>query len=169
MRKLEFDPAVFVPFVNMINDTRVLFLLVNHLEGVKRFLFKDKEGTISQKAAMFLSSNLDAVFKELEQRGLEPKTDTAQMQFLTDIIHHMKGLPQVKVTLGFEPSVTFISFMSDSISKQVGEKVLLDILVDQFIVAGVSFEFRGKFADYTLSESINGFIDQQVKAMGNRI
>ena len=170
MRTLEFDLAGVVPYVNMLCDIWALFMLVDHLEGVKRFLFRDKEGTISQKAAMFLSSNLGDVFGELEQRGLEPATDNGQMKLLTDIIHYMKALSQVKVTLAFEPSVTFISFMGATISKEAGEKVLLDIMVDQFIVAGVTFEFRGKFADYTLAASIDSFIEKQVKEMGrNRI
>ena len=115
-----------------------------------------------------MSSNFEVVFKELEQRGLEPKADAGQMQMLTDIIHHMKALPQVKVTLAFEPSVTFISFINSVISKEVGQKVLLDILVDQFIVAGVTFEFRGKFVDYTLADSIDKFIGREVAQMGSK-
>ncbi len=168
MTKTGFDSTVFIPFDNMVFDTRQMYILVDHLEGVKRFLFKDKEGTISQKAEMFLSSNLDVIFKDLEQRGLEPANDAKQQEFLTEIVHHLKRLPAVKVNLAFEPSVTFINFMASAVSLQIGYKVLLDIVVDQFIVAGATFEFAGKYADYTLAVSIDNFIGNYVKGMGKK-
>lgn len=168
MIKSAFDTTVFIPFDNMVFDTRQMYNLVDHLEGVKRFLFKDKEGTISQKAEMFLSSNLDVIFKDMEQRGLEPAGDAKQQQFLTEIVHHLKRLPAVKVNLAFEPSVTFLNFMASAVSAQIGYKVLLDILVDQFIVAGATFEYGGKYVDYTLAVTIDNFIGNYTKGMAKK-
>lgn len=165
MREPIFDKNVYIPFANSINDTNALYILISQLETLKRFLFKDKEGTISQKAGTFLSSNLANIFRDLEEKGLEPPSDSKQMLLIDSIINYLENLPEVKITMAFEPSATLISKLNNEISKEHGQKVVLDVNINQFIVAGAAFEFNGKYREYTLALRIDEFIEGYVANM----
>lgn len=163
MTKIQFDKAVFIPFVSTVYDTNGMYLLIEQLEGLKRFLFKDKEGTISQKAGTFLSSNIASILSQLETLGLEPQDDEKQLQLLDAIIEYLTNMPKVKVTLAFEPSITFVNKLNGVISKELGQKVILDISVNQFIFAGAVFEYNGKVKDYSLGQKVDDYIGGYIR------
>lgn len=163
MTKIQFDKAVFIPFVSTVYDTNGMYLLIEQLEGLKRFLFKDKEGTISQKAGTFLSSNIASILSQLETLGLEPADDEKQLQLLDAIIEYLTNMPKVRVTLAFEPSITFVNKLNGVISKELGQKVILDISVNQFIFAGAVFEYNGKVKDYSLGQKVDDYIGGYIR------
>ena len=123
MRKYLFNTSAFLPFANSINETRGLFRLIDTLSGLERVLFKGKEGTFSQKVSDFLPSDLVVIFKDLAR---------------------------IKITLAFEPTNNFILKINNVITNDIGQKVILDIVVDQFIIGGAAFEYQGKVYEYTL-------------------
>ena len=53
-----FDNAIFVPFENMINETTQQARLIAHLEGLKRLLFRGEEGSLTQKASVYLTAQV---------------------------------------------------------------------------------------------------------------
>lgn len=163
MTKIQFDKAVFIPFVSTVYDTNGMYLLIEQLEGLKRFLFKDKEGTISRKAGTFLSSNIASILNQLETLGLEPQDDEKQLQLLDAIIEYLTNMPKVKVTLAFEPSITFVNKLNGIVSKEIGQKVILDISVNQFIFAGAFFEYNGKVRDYSLGQKVDDYIGGYIR------
>jgi len=169
MIKPQFDKAVFTPFANNVYDTNGMYLLIEQLEGLKRFLFKGKQGEvvgemITAKAGTFVSSNMASILGQLETLGLEPIGDEKQLQFLDAIIAYLQNMPRVKVTLAFEPSITFIERLNSIISKEIGQKVVLDISIDQFIFAGAVFEYEGKVKDYSLGQQVNDFIGGYIRS-----
>ncbi len=163
MTKVTFDKAVFIPFASSVYETNAMYLLIEHLEGLKRFLFKDKEGTITRKAGTFLSSNVASIFSQLETLGMEPPDDEKQLQLLDAVIEYLNNMPKVKVTFAFEPSITFINRINGEISKELGQKVILDISVNQFIFAGAVFEYNGKVRDYSLGQKVDDYIEGYIK------
>ena len=152
------DKTVYIPFLAMVNDTGDITGIKQQIDGIKRFLFKGKEGTITQKAGTFLSSSMEKILKEFEERGMEPAGDERQEHFLNSIIEFLDNIPKVKITLAFEPSITFVQRLNKEISKEVGEKIVMDISINQFIVAGAIFEYLGKIQDFSLSQSIDDYI-----------
>ena len=163
MKKINTNEAAFIPFVNTINETEGLFRLINLLMGAARFLFKNKEGWISQKASDFLPANLAAIFAEIEERGLEPVGDHKQMQFLKDLITCLRDLPEVRVTLAFGPTNNFVVRLNKVISDAVGRKVILDIIINQYIIGGAIFEYQGKVSEHTLAERLDQVIGDLIK------
>lgn len=159
----QFADSAFVPFDNIINDVNDLFALIDNIDSAQRFLFKGKEGTISQKASDVMPINLAALFLEIERLGLEPKGDSLQIKFLKDLLVHLRSLPQVKVTLAFNPTKSFITRLNSQISSQIGKKVILEIFVDQYIIGGAIFEYRGKIREYTLATKVKEAIEKRVK------
>lgn len=151
----KFSESAFVPFANTICETRDLWRLFDQIANVERFLFRGKEGTIAQKASDYLPSNLAAIFSEIEKAGLEPQGDQQQKEFLAELVLYLKLLPQVKITLAFEPTNSFVTALNSDISNQIGQKAVLDVCVNQYIMGGAIFEYKGKVLKDTLEERLN--------------
>ena len=163
MRKHSAYEVAFVPFANSINDTEGLFRLLDQITTVERFLFKDRQGTIRQKASDFLSANLVSIFAEIEERGLEPEGDSGQMQFLKGLATYLRDLPQVKVTMAFEPTNNFVAKLNSEISNVVGKKVILDMIINQYIIGGAIFEYNGRVSEQTLAGRLDEVIEDLIK------
>lgn len=168
MSALASNETAFTPFVNLIYDTADLYKLIDQITTLERFLFRDKEGTLVQKGSDFLPANLQDIFLELENRGLEPADDQNQLEFLKDLVSNLRKVPSVKVTLAFEPTKTFVINLNRQISALCGQKMVLDILVNQSIVGGAIFEYKGKVSEFTLAsklnESIVNWLSTQIKS-----
>lgn len=163
MTKFFFNTSAFVPFANHINTSEELFRLLDQLSTTERFLFKNKEGAISQKARDFLPADLAAIFKEIEEKGLEPAGDEKQQQFIKELVKFLKELPLVKMTLAFESTYNFVSQVNNVISNEAGGKIILDLVVNQYIIGGAIFEYEGKIKEYTLQEKLNDSIERLIK------
>lgn len=152
----------FKPFENSIYDLRGFLRMNDDLELIERSLFRGKEGTISFKARDFTTSGIIALFEDIEKAGLEPATDQKQKKFLQDLISYLKTLPVLKVTLAFSPTNTFLERLGNQISTIVGVKTLLDVVVDEYIVGGAIFEFKGKISKQTLDEQLEGALRKRI-------
>ena len=155
MIKSAFDQSAFIPFANLVVDTNGLYRMINDLATVQRSLFKNKEGTISEKSKDFLVSDLALVFAEVEKNGLEPPGDAKQQEFVRDLITFLRDLPVVKLTIAFGPTTTFLSRVNQQISTVIGRKAVLDVVVNEYIMGGVIFEYNGRVRQDTLDEKLN--------------
>ncbi len=147
-------------FTSGIADTKVLYRLVDKLSDILKDLYHNKEGTITQKVPN-IGPSLGAVFNYLEQKGLEPVGDAAQKAYIEEIVKYLRALPQVKVTLAFEPDDNFTNRVNEVISGLTGQKVVLDISVNHHIVGGITIEYKGKFADYSYEKRTNEYLKQK--------
>lgn len=167
--RTQFDVSCFLPFLALVADRGDLFRLVEQIEGLFRFLFRDRPGAISTKAGEYLTPNLAAVFRDIEEKGLEPKDDDKQSDFLYALIDYLKKVPQVKMALAFEPSINFVDRLNLSITRAAGKKIILDIKVDPRIVAGAQFEYQGKYFDGSMQKGVELFIERTKKAAGEKL
>lgn len=154
MIKSEFDQTAFIPFSNLIVDTNGLYRMINELTTVSRSLFKNIEGMISEKSRDFLASDLVNVFLEVEKGGLEPAGDAKQQEFVNDLILYLRDLPIVKVTIAFGPTNTYLARINQQISTMIGRKVVLDVLVNEYIMGGAIFEYNGRVKRDTLDDKL---------------
>lgn len=154
--------TAFTPFVNSIYDVDGLLRLLDDIELVARSLYRGYEGTISQKARDFTTSSIIGIFEDLEKTGLEPATDQKQAKFLKDLVAFLKQLPSVKVTIAFAPTNTFLMKLNAQISALVGSKVILDVVINQYIVGGATFEYHGKVSKQTLDASLEEALKKSV-------
>jgi hypothetical protein len=145
-------------FLNGVKDTKGLYRLIDQLESVTKELYHNQEGAITQKLQGKLLASIQAIFVWLEQNKLEPAGDSEQKQFIEDIIDYLRKVPQVKVTLAFEPDDLFTSKLNEEISAQSGQKVILDISVNHHIVGGLVLEYRGKHKDYSVEPKVNDYL-----------
>lgn len=150
-------------FTSAINDTKGLYRLVDQLSSINKNLYHNLSGSIVAKTKGFLTPSLEIIFGYLEEQGLEPEGDSAQKQFLEEIISELKKVPLVKITLAFEPDDSFTAKLNETISNQVNQKIFLDILVNHHIVGGVVLEYQGKFKDYSLEPRVDQYLKEAVK------
>lgn len=150
----------FAIFATGIADTKVLYRLIDKLSDVLKELYHNKEGSITQKVRN-IGPSLAAVFNYLEQKGLEPAGDAAQKSYLEEIIKYLRSLPQVKVTLAFEPDDNFTNRLNEVISTLASKKVVLDISVNHHIIAGITIEYQGKFADYSYEAKTDAYLKER--------
>jgi len=149
-------------FLNGIKDTKGLDRLVAQLQDMGRQLYHNEQGLITEKLKGKMLPSIEAIFLWLEQKGLEPQTDAEQKRFLDEIVNNLLKVPQVKVTIAFEADNLFISKINDQISQALGEKIILDILVDESIVGGAIFEYAGKHRDYSVAPKVESFLKEKV-------
>lgn len=152
--KTQVSDAAFSAFANTIYDTNGLTRLIEDISLIERSLFKDKTGTISQKARDYLTGGAIAVFEDIEKAGLEPKEDQKQLQFLKDLVSYLQNLPTVRLTVAFDPTHSYLVRLNNQISGFLAAKIILDITVDESIIGGAIFEYKGKIADWTLQKNL---------------
>ncbi len=165
-KKIDSTNIGFKPFENSIYDLRGLLRMTSDLELIERSLFRGKEGTISFKARDFATGGTVNLFTDIEKAGLEPATDQKQKKFLGDLLSFLKTLPVLKLTLAFSPTNTFLERLGNQITTVVGVKTLLDVVVDEYIVGGAIFEFKGKISKQTLDEQLEGVLRKGIGGVG---
>lgn len=163
------NETALLAFANIIYDTVGLSRLVDQINLVERSLFKAKPGTISDKARDYLSGNVISVFEQIEKAGLEPTDDQGQLQFLKDLLTYLSNLLRVKVTVAFEPTYSFVMKLNNQISEVLGKKVIVDLTIDESVVGGAVFEFRGKSSDFTLKNKLNAELAGQISQPAEKI
>lgn len=154
--------TAFIPFVATVYETEGLLRLLGDLDLVTRSLFRGKESPISAKARDFTTSSIIGIFEELEKTGLEPTGDQEQAKFLKDLTAYLKQIPIVKVTIAFAPTDTFLMKLNSEISADVGTKIVLDIIINAYIVGGAVFEYEGKVSRQTLDVQLGEVLGKEV-------
>lgn len=149
-------------FLTGIKDTKGLYRLADQLEALTKELYHNQEGFLTQKLKGKMLSTVEAIFAWLEQKGWEPLGDDEQKKFIEEIVSYLRKVPQVMVTLAFEPDELFIAKINDQISALVGQKVILDIKINNKIVGGVLLEYAGKYKDYSISPRVDNFLKETV-------
>ncbi len=153
MTSSQYETA-FGAFANTIYDVNDLSRLVDELNLVERSLFKDEAGTIYDKARDYLSGGVLSIFEQIEKAGLEPEGDQKQLQFLKDLVSFLNNLATIKVTIAFEPTRSFVMRLNNQISASIGKKCVLDIVIDESVIAGAVFEYKGKAVEKTLKSDL---------------
>ncbi len=159
------NEQIFKIFLSGIKDTKGLYRLVDQLHSLAKELYHNQEGTITQKLQGKMLPSLQAIFQWLEQNNLEPNGDAEQKAFIDAIVTYLNKVPQVKVTLAFEPDDSFTAKLNEQISGLAGEKIILDILVNHHIVGGLTLEYRGKYRDYSVEQRVDGYLEEKLQQM----
>lgn len=94
---------------------------------------------------------------------MEPSGDASQKAYIEEVIKYLRSLPIVKITLAFEPDDTFSNRINEVITSLIGGKVVLDIEVNHHIIAGITIEYKGKFADYSFEGRTEEFLKKNLR------
>jgi len=67
----------------------------------------------------------------------------------------LKNFDSVQITLSDYPTISLVEYIFSYLNKSTGKQILLDISVDQNILGGVIFAFKGKYQDYSVLSLLN--------------
>ena len=109
------------------------------------------EVILKKEAPYSLAEFLTKLANEYKVR-MEDKT---QVQlFLRQIDKAISEMTVISLTLAIDPKETFIKAMQDWFMQHYQKLVLLDISVDQSIIAGSIIQIHGKYHDYSLRKML---------------
>jgi len=67
----------------------------------------------------------------------------------------LRSLPEIKLEIAFSPDDNFINKISWWLEKALGQKIILDIIVNPKVVAGAIIEYQGNWRDFSLAKKID--------------
>lgn len=98
----------------------------------------------------------------LRDNNISTESNAALKQFFDRLQEKMRAMPVLSVTLAFEPNSQTLEALSQWFLLNEKKQVLFDIIVDQKIIAGASFTFRGKFLDCSIREIFERIFQETV-------
>lgn len=96
---------------------------------------------------------------EMKNAGIKLKSDKKgisgtqldQLRNLAKELHNsIRSVPKLQLVLAFNPTEAFIKKLFSWVGSNVGEGVVLDIMLDQKILGGAVVTFNGKYKDYSV-------------------
>ncbi|MCS7092738.1 MAG: F0F1 ATP synthase subunit delta [Patescibacteria group bacterium] len=84
---------------------------------------------------------------------------------IEEIISKLKSIPVIIIKIGFEPSHSQITKISDFLCKTVGRKVLIDLFFDPQIISGAEIIKDGKYYDGTTNKKFYDSLLAQTKTV----
>lgn len=91
-------------------------------------------------------------------------SDRKQFQiFLKDLSEYIERLPNISITLAFEPREDTISEVYDWFLLNLKKPVILDVHVDELLIAGAVVSCNGRYKDASIRKRIEEEYAKKVK------
>ncbi len=132
-----------------------LLSLFSQISQLQELAFKG-EGLLSKKASS-LKEDLKSLYHlilEAEEKMVVFDDPKSQFDFLESLKKELSQVPILKIQLAFSPSLETVEKISRFLKKEVGRKIILDILVNPEIVGGAILEYQGKYLNFSLAKEI---------------
>jgi hypothetical protein len=155
------DSGGFEKFTDQIKTKEQLFSLLDEIEEAKRRAYKYKQTTtLSAKLGQAVPETFRRNIAELENQGILTKSATSQNAFLVALKKSLSGKGLLRLTLAFTPRAEFIDKLSEWTEKTTGQKVILDIFVQEEVIGGALFEYEGEYRDYSLAKKLDKVLEE---------
>lgn len=82
--------------------------------------------------------------------------------YLNSFIEQVKTLPELDITIAFEPNNDTLKAISQWFIISYGKQVLININVDKNIIAGASINYQGKYKDYSFKSVFDGVVNREL-------
>lgn len=151
----------FDKITKKITTKTELVYFLDDITTAQQAIFKENNNLLSERIKDKVSKEFFNFLKKQEEENNLKNRDEIN-EFLENLSNYLQEIPQIKLTLAFSPSKEFIEKISNKIEKEVGEKVILNLIINHKITGGIIIEYRGKYLDLSLSKKINKSIAQKV-------
>lgn len=74
---------------------------------------------------------------------------------ISELEEKLRSFPEIKLEIAFFPNDNFINRISQWFEKELGKKIILNIIVNQKVVAGAIIEHQGKWRDFSSAKEID--------------
>ncbi len=87
--------------------------------------------------------------------------------YLNSFIQQVKILPELEITIAYEPDNNTLKAISQWFIISYGKQVLLNIKVDRSLIVGAAINFNGKHKDYSFKNQFGEIIKNHLFAKTN--
>ena len=153
---------IYKKFVANIDTTEQLNELVEDIEETKRWIYKAGTKPLNEKVKSHVSENFRSIIAPLEVTGELPNARKELNTFFLEVIKYAEEIPVVKLTLAFFPTDEFLKKITNWLADQVGKKTVVDIGVDEKIIAGSTIEYDGEYRDLSFASKLDEVIEKGI-------
>jgi len=121
-------------------------ILLAEVEILKSALFSPKKGGLEAALKMEIRAATALLIRSQIDKGVSLEV---YLRELADAIHK---LPEVKLTLSFEPSEAILSVIYNWLITNVAKLVVINVQIDTRVVGGAVISYNGKYYDGSLNK-----------------
>ncbi|MBI2613499.1 MAG: hypothetical protein HYW62_01910 [Candidatus Levybacteria bacterium] len=149
------DVLIYFDLITSLKTTREVDDLSLEIDTLASELFGSEKMSL-EKALDSISSDSAKKIKEIFSNN---KFDIEDKKIVSDFLDTLKDLLKkfkvIKLILAFDPTLKTIEKIHEFISENIGIGYILDIEIDESILAGAAVMFNGKYKDFTLKKSLD--------------
>ena len=134
-----------------ITTKQELVYLLDDISQAKDLIYKQSNKKLSEKVKNVVSEDLRKIIKNQEGNL---NTREEQEEFLNQLKSQLQSVPQIKLTLAFSPSDSFLNDISQWLENETGEHTIIDLTVNPEIVGGAIIEYDGHYLNFGLDKKI---------------
>lgn len=126
--------------------------LMEEINELQKTIFKNQttENGIFKKEMP--DSDLKKRIFKMENEEMKNQKDI--LSFLEELKTCVLELPTIRLKLAFQPSNDFLKKIGSWLKKETGKKIIMEIIVDQKIIGGLTMEYEGKYVDFSLRKKM---------------
>lgn len=148
------DALIYFDLITSLKTTREVDDFSLEIDTLTSSLFNISKMSFDKA----LNSINQTLAKKITEILLKNNLDTANKEKVRDFLATLKDLIKkfkvIKLTLAFDPSRKTVENIHEFVSQNLGTGYILDIEVDESILAGAAIMFNGKYKDFTLKKSL---------------
>lgn len=123
--------------------------LIRQINGVLDTIYVDDKKTLMEKLTGKLPSHILDIIAGLFAKKILSGNPKEVEKYFISLNSYFNKIPTVILTIAFDPTAEFMQALSFWFEKNLGKKVVCDIVVRDEIIAGALVEYNGKYKDYS--------------------
>ena len=156
---------VFQKFVEDIATAQQLNARSEDIEEAKRWIYKGGQAPLGEKIKSSVPEGFRILIAELEGSSRLPNSRKELGEFFKGLIEYIDKIPSVKLNLAFFPGEEFLNKLTDWLENQLGKKAVVDVSVDERIIAGAMIEYAGEYRDYSFASKLDEVLKKEVGSL----
>ena len=146
MNPKEESYRLFVKDVFLSDDLKDL---IRQIDSVLDTIYVDDKRVLMEKLTGKLPSHILDIIAGLFANKMLTANPKEVESYFVSLNSYLSKIPKVILTIAFEPSAELSKTLGFWFEKNLGKKVVCDIVVREEIIAGALIEYNGRYKDYS--------------------
>ena len=141
-------------FLKDVFLTENLKELIRQIDIVLDTIYVDDKRTLMEKLTGKLPQDILDIIAGLFAKKILSGNPKDVEEYFVSLNSYLSKIPRIILTIAFKPNVEFLKTLSFWFEKNLGKKVVCDIVVRKEIIAGALIEYNGKYKDFSKAKLI---------------
>jgi len=151
MNPKEESYRLFVKDVFLSDDLKDL---IRQIDSVLDTIYVDDKRVLMEKLTGKLPSHILDIIAGLFANKMLTANPKEVESYFVSLNSYLSKIPKVILTIAFDPSREFLKTLGFWFEKNLGKKIVCDIIVREEIIAGALIEYNGRYKDYSKAKFI---------------